>query len=365
MTLDASPRRPPLERLLVVGTSPLAVRIAEEVKAARPPRHAYVGAVGDVPAGGLPAPLAPLLGSLEALPSLLDAGRVDRVIVALGEREGLPVRRLLHARARGVRFDLGHDVYERVTGKIAIEELTPCDVIFSPDRRATRDAAAFARVGSVVVAALGLLVLSPLLAAFALAIRLDSPGSILFVQDRVGLHGRPFRLFKFRTMRGVARSPSEWVRDNGYRITRVGRWLRRFRFDEIPQLLNVLRGDMNLVGPRPHPAVNYPLLATVMRNTPESGTDIPFYSLRTLVRPGITGWAQIRYGYANGVEEEVEKLRYDLYYLKHQSVWLDLRILAETIGVVLFGKTFDGATPETSRRRSGAVLMFRKSQAHK
>ena len=217
----------------------------------------------------------------------------------------------------------------------------------------------------MLVAGIGLLVLSPLLAAIALAIRIDSRGPILFVQDRVGRHGRPFRLFKFRTMHVVARSTSEWVRDNGHRITRVGRWLRRFRFDEIPQLLNVLRGDMNLVGPRPHPAVNYPLLATVMRNTPESGTDIPFYSLRTLVRPGITGWAQIRYGYANGVEEEVEKLRYDLYYLKHQSVWLDLRILADTIGVVFFGKTFDGTKPETSRHRSGAVLMFRKNQAHK
>ena len=365
MTIDASPRRSPLERVLVVGTTPLAVRIVEEVKSENPPRHAYVGAVGEIPPGGLPAPLAPLLGSIEALPRLLDAGVVDRVVVALGDRDGLPVRRLLQARAQGVRFDWGQDLYERVTGKIAIEELTPCDVIFSPDRSSTKAAAAVARLGSVVVAGLGLLALSPLLAALALAIRLDSPGPIFFVQDRVGRHGRPFRLFKFRTMKGVTRSSSEWVRDNGHRITRVGRWLRRFRFDEIPQLFNVLRGDMNLVGPRPHPAVNYPLLATVMRNTPEGGTDIPFYSLRTLVRPGITGWAQIRYGYANGVEEEVEKLRYDLYYLKHQSVWLDLRILAETISVVVVGKTFDGVTPEKSRHRSGAVLMFRKNQAHK
>jgi exopolysaccharide biosynthesis polyprenyl glycosylphosphotransferase len=365
MTADLSPRRSTLERVLVVGTSPLASRIVEEIKALQPARHEYVGTVGDVPPGGLPASLSPLLGSVEALPRLIDAGGVDRVIVALGDRDGLPVRRLLQARARGVRFDWGRDIYERITGKIAIEELTPFDVIFSPDGRFSRGALALSRVAGAAAAGLGLILLSPLLAAIAIAIRLDSPGPVFFIQDRVGRGGRPFQLLKFRTMRTAARSTSEWVRDNGHRITRVGRWLRRFRLDEIPQLFNVVRGDMNLVGPRPHPAVNYPLLATVMRNTPDCGAEIPFYSLRTLVRPGITGWAQIRYGYANGVEEEVEKLRYDLYYLKHQSVWLDLQILAETIGCVLFGKSFEGAVSPTPRRSSGAVLMFRRRQAHK
>jgi len=364
MTANPSPRRTTLERVLVAGTSPLASRIVEEIKSERPARHEYVGTVGDVPPGGLPACLSPLLGSLEALPRLIDQGSVDRVIVALGDKDGLPVRRLLQARARGVRFDWGRDIYERVTGKIAIEELTPFDVIFSPDGRFSRGALALSRIAGAVAAGLGLLLLSPLLALIAIAIRLDSPGPVFFVQERVGRGGRPFRLLKFRTMRNGPRPASEWVRDNGHRITRVGRLLRRFRLDEIPQLVNVVRGDMNLVGPRPHPAINYPLLATVMRNTPESGAEIPFYSLRTLVRPGITGWAQIRYGYANGVEEEVEKLRYDLYYLKHQSVWLDLQILAETFGVVLFGKSFEGAASRTPRS-SGAVLMFRRRQAHK
>ncbi|HJQ98993.1 MAG TPA: sugar transferase, partial [Candidatus Polarisedimenticolaceae bacterium] len=298
-------------------------------------------------------------------PRLIDAVSVDRVIVALGSRDGLPVQRLLQARARGVRFDWGRDIYEKVTGKIAIEELTPFDVIFSPDGRFSRGALALSRICGAAAAGLGLILLSPLLVAIAIAIRLDSPGPVFFVQDRVGRGGRPFQLLKFRTMRSAARPASEWVRDNGHRITRVGRWLRRFRLDEIPQLFNVVRGDMNLVGPRPHPAVNYPLLATVMRNTPDCGAEIPFYSLRTLVRPGITGWAQIRYGYANGVEEEVEKLRYDLYYLKNQSVLLDLQILAETIGCVLFGKSFEGATSRSPRKSSGAVLLFRRRQAQK
>jgi len=365
MTANPSPRKHPLERVLVVGTSPLAARIVEEIKAVRPARHEYVGAVGEVPPGGLPASLSPLLGSLEALPRLIDAGGVDRVIVAMGDRDGLPVRRLLQARARGVRFDWGRDIYERITGKIAIEELTPFDVIFSPDGRFSRGALALSRVAGTCAAALGLILLSPVLVLIALAIRIDSAGPVFFAQDRVGRGGRPFTLLKFRTMRHVARPTSEWVRDNGHRITRVGRFLRRYRLDEVPQLFNVVRGEMNLVGPRPHPAVNYSLLATVMRNTPECGVEIPFYSLRTLVRPGITGWAQIRYGYANGVEEEVEKLRYDLYYLKHQSVLLDLQILAETFGVVLFGKTFEGAASRTPRRDPGAVLMFRRRQAQK
>jgi lipopolysaccharide/colanic/teichoic acid biosynthesis glycosyltransferase len=150
---------------------------------------------------------------------------------------------------------------------------------------------------------------------------------VFFRQDRIGLHGRRFSLVKFRTMRPVAAEVSAWVRDNEDRITRVGRVLRKFRVDELPQFINVLRGDMNLVGPRPHPVVNYELFAR----------EIPYYALRAAVRPGVTGWAQVRYGYANNLEEETEKMRYDLYYVKHLSVWLDLRILVDTVKVVAFG----------------------------
>src|SRR6185503_5414293 len=140
---------------------------------------------------------------------------------------------------------------------------------------------------------------------------------------------RTFRLLKFRTMRPAGAATSEWARDNASRLTRVGVWLRRFRLDELPQLVNILRGDMNLVGPRPHPVSNFPLFVLAMRNTPDCGESIPYYALRSLVRPGITGWAQVRYRYANDLEEEIEKIRYDLYYVKHMSVWLDLRVLLE------------------------------------
>ena len=149
----------------------------------------------------------------------------------------------------------------------------------------------------------------------------------MFVQARAGKDGRAFQLLKFRTMHPSDRRTSEWVQDNSDRITRVGRSLRRFRLDELPQLVNILRGEMNLIGPRPHPACNQ----TVFEQ------HIAYYGLRSMVRPGVTGWAQVRYGYANNIEEETEKMRYDLYYIKNRSLRLDARILLETVRIVLLG----------------------------
>jgi len=226
----------------------------------------------------------------------------------------------------------GVDCYERLTGKIAIEALTPSGLITSTTFRKSHFDLAFGHALSLVVAATALVVLSPLFAILALLVKLDSPGPVFFVHDRVGLRGRRLRLLKFRTMRPADGPTSEWVCDNGHRITRVGRWLRRYRLDELPQLINVVRGELNLVGPRPHPVSNFALFTQ----------KIPFYSLRSAVRPGLTGWAQVRQGYANSLDEETEKMRYDLYYIKHMSVWLDLWILVQTVRIVLSGReSFD------------------------
>jgi lipopolysaccharide/colanic/teichoic acid biosynthesis glycosyltransferase len=160
-------------------------------------------------------------------------------------------------------------------------------------------------------------------------------------------------------MRPERRVRSEWARDNGDRLTRVGRWLRRFRLDELPQLINILKGDMNLVGPRPHPVSNLPLFVLVMRNAPSCGEPIPYYALRWMVRPGITGWAQVRYQYANDLEEEVEKMRHDLYYIKHMSLCLDLRILFETVKTVLCGRESAAPVahgPTVAPTREGAPM---------
>jgi lipopolysaccharide/colanic/teichoic acid biosynthesis glycosyltransferase len=184
---------------------------------------------------------------------------------------------------------------------------------------------------SLTAAAVGLVITAPLMAAVALAIKLDSRGPVFYIDERAGRTGGPFRLVKFRTMRPLRpeeepSAPSVWDRDDEGRITRVGHAIRKLRLDELPQFWNILKGDMDLVGPRPE------MLANVQAMTEQ----IPYYSLRHLVRPGLTGWAQTRFGYSVSLEQVTEKMRYDLFYIKHMSMWLDLRILADTLKIVLF-----------------------------
>jgi exopolysaccharide biosynthesis polyprenyl glycosylphosphotransferase len=331
-------RRKVRERVLILGRGHLAGRVIEEIE--RRPRlgYAVVGVVDDA----------------ENLGRVIDSIRPDRIVVALGDRRGrLPLYPLLESRARGVLVEDAVETYERLTGKLALEALRPSSLIFSRDFQMSRFHLALARVLSFLASVIGLIVLAPFFGLIALLIKLDSRGPVFFIQARVGLSGRSFKLIKFRTMDPASRPASEWERDNGFRITRVGKLLRRFRLDELPQLVNVLRGDMNLVGPRPHPVTNLELLILAVRNLSEvSGDAIPYYSLRCSVRPGITGWAQIRYGYANTLEEEIEKIRYDFYYLKHMSFWLDLRILFETVKIVFSGAALASAEVGSPERRS-------------
>jgi lipopolysaccharide/colanic/teichoic acid biosynthesis glycosyltransferase len=209
-----------------------------------------------------------------------------------------------------------------------------------------------ARAMSVIAAIVGLVIVAPLLAIAAVAIKLDSRGPVFFVQHRTGRDGRPFLLFKLRTMRPSNEHRSQWVQDNEDRITHLGRWLRRFRLDEIPQLVNVLRGEMNLIGPRPHPTSISQLFEE----------QIAFYRLRSAVLPGITGWAQVRYGYANTLDEEIEKMRYDLYYIKNRSLWLDGRIALETVALLLWGGPTRVRRP-AARRRATPLKAGRASPA--
>jgi exopolysaccharide biosynthesis polyprenyl glycosylphosphotransferase len=327
-----------VKRTLILGTTPLARELVETIKSRPHGRYQIIGVVTESAAAEKSFPCS-VLGSLDELERIVNEQHPDCIVVALAERRGrLPVRQLIkeRIRARSVIED-GGDFYERVTGKIAVDSLTPSNVIFSSDFKPSPVALAVSRLISVLAAIIGLIMLTPLYWLIATAIRRESPGGALFVQERIGLGGRPFRMLKFRTMRPATESRSEWARDNGDRITRLGRFLRKYRLDELPQFISILRGDMNLVGPRPHPVSNYGLFEVVSRNLPECGEQIPYYSLRALVRPGMTGWAQVRYRYANDLDEEMEKLRYDLYYVKHYSVWLDIRILFETCKIVLIG----------------------------
>ena len=343
-------------RTLIVGAGPLARGILEAIAARPRARYAPLGMVGEGPAHRGSIPCA-VLGGLHQIDAILRETRPDLVIVALDERRGrLPVGPLLEARARGVLIEDGVEAYERLTGKIAIESLSPSALIFSRGFRRLRLHRAMARALSLAVAGLGMIVAAPLMALIAALVALESGGGVLFAQDRAGLDGRPFRLLKFRTMRPADRPHSEWAGDNGHRITRTGRWLRRFRLDELPQLVNILRGDMNLVGPRPHPVSNLDLFRAA----------VPYYGLRGSLLPGVTGWAQVRYGYANGLEEETEKMRYDLFYLRHRSLGMDLRILLETVRIVLLGRGSDVDqaidTAKAAPSRGGATLYWPRGQ---
>lgn len=318
-----------VERVLVLGASPLSRKLLAELE--EPPHFWYsvIGVVDDAATNDAAPFRYPFVGPLERLGSIIDDLKPDRIIVALADRRGrMPVAQLLTARMRRILVEDGVEAYERLTGKLAIESLTPSSLIFARDFMKSTLDVAMGRMVSLLASVIGLVLFAPLFGLIALAIKLDSHGPIFFVQDRVGMYGKRFRLIKFRTMHPVNGDTSEWARDNRDRITGVGAWLRKYRLDELPQFVNILWGDMNLVGPRPHPVSNVELFVD----------KIPYYALRAAIRPGVTGWAQIRYGYANDLEEETEKMRYDLYYIKHQTIWFDLRILFDTVKIVLSGR---------------------------
>jgi len=320
------------DRVLILGTGNLARTLIEEIDARPHYRYAIVGVVDEGHGQEGPPLPYPFLGPLERLDKIIEEIAPDRVIVALTERRGrMPMPQLLTAEAQGILVEDGLKTYEQFTGKLAIEALTPSFLIFSGVFRKSRMLLAIHRLISLGVAAGGLVLLAPLMALIALAIKLDSPGPVFFIDERAGRGGRPFRLFKFRTMHEQTseyEGDSVWSRDDSHRITRIGRWIRKLRLDELPQYWNILKGDMDLVGPRPE----------ILRNVKTMSEHIPYYPLRHVVRPGLTGWAQVRFGYSVSLEQVMEKMRYDLFYITHMSFWLDLRILVDTVKIVLFGR---------------------------
>ncbi len=252
---------------------------------------------------------------------------LDRVIIAMEERRGvLPIRELLDLRLRGVAIEDAGSVLERLLGKIPLEGLYPSDLIFTPGFRVKASQQIVRRIVSFSVAFIALLICLPFIPFIILAVRLSSPGPVFFNQTRVGHRGRLFTAHKFRTMRQDAEAAGAvWATKDDPRITPLGGFMRKTRLDEIPQLWNVLRGDMGFVGPRPERPEFVQWLSD----------EIPYYDLRHMIRPGITGWAQVRYRYGATLEETKRKLEYDLYYLKHLSLGLDMLIMFETIKTIV------------------------------
>jgi len=318
------------QRVLVIGTSDLGIAIAEAVRERPNLGNDLVGFLSDelLDEGGTAAGY-PVLGKVHEIDKIVDSRRIGRIVVASKSRaEYFPAEELLAAKLRGRRVESGVSFYERVTGRIYLRDLRSSYLIFSDGFSFRRPLSEALKRGlDVVVAGIGLLAVSPIMALTALVIRLESKGPIFFKQERVGQDSCPFMVLKFRSMRDRAEADSGpcFTAASDNRITRVGHFIRKTRIDELPQLWNVFIGEMSLVGPRPErPEV-----------MDELNMRFPYFSLRSTLKPGVTGWAQVRHGYVNEMAGFEDKLAHDLYYMKYRSLMMDLLILWKTAKTVV------------------------------
>jgi len=318
-------------RVLVLGSGAIAKVISELERTGERPFE-IIGFLDDNPAAPdtIPAGRA-LLGKIKDLPTIVEERTPDVVVVAQINRRGnFPAKALLDCRLRGIAVEDWPTFYEKETGKILVTDLRPSWLIFSDGFVKTPRTEIIKRLVDISLAFAALTLALPLMAVVAIGIKLDSAGPVLFRQPRLGRNGSVFILRKFRSMRQDAEKDTGavWAQERDPRVTRFGALLRRTRLDELPQLLNVLVGDMSFIGPRPErPEFVY-----------ELQKHIPFYMERLSVKPGITGWAQVKYRYGASIDDALEKLQYDLYYIKNLSLFLDLLILLNTIQVVLFAR---------------------------
>ncbi len=315
------------KRVLIVGTDAEACDVATDI---RERSGAQAVVVGFYPLGDQAVTVPGRVLSGIPIEDIVQRHRVTEIVVAMREQRGsgIPMDQLLACRLRGVNVVSLSGFYERTHGQVPIESLKASFLVYGSGFQQGALHAMAKRLIDLVGAILLLIVALPVMAVAALAIRLESPGSIIYRQERVGLGGRRFLCLKFRSMRSDAEKDgvARWATQNDSRVTRVGRFIRRTRIDELPQLLSVLGGEMSLVGPRPE----RPSFVDQLRET------IPYYDLRHSVKPGLTGWAQVRYGYCATVDDARRKHQFDLYYVKNNSFFLDLLVLVETVSVVLF-----------------------------
>jgi sugar transferase (PEP-CTERM system associated) len=313
------------ERAIIFGDGPLAEPLIDEIARRSELGMRVVGYVGE----GVQAASIRTVHRSE-LEEFVKQHDVRRIIITMSDRRGkLPVGELLKLKASGVQIQDGPEYYESVTGKIPLESLRLSWLLFSPGFHMRTGLRVYKRVFSFLLGGLAVVLIAPLMILVVIAIRLDSKGPALFKQKRVGENGQLFTVYKFRSMYdGSDKEHLKPAEFGDSRITRVGRWLRRTRLDELPQLFNIVKGDMAFVGPRPF----------VPEQEEECAAKIPFYRERWLVKPGATGWAQINRGYNATLEDNQEKLAYDLFYIKNVSVGLDLFILFSTVKILLLGR---------------------------
>ncbi len=315
--------------ILIMGTGDLAADITAEILNKRDSGFkvaAYVGASEPTyDTGG-----APFFSDVRDMEKICRDKGIERIIVALDDWRGkTPIEELLACKLKGLRVDKGVSFYEEVTGKILVRRVNPAWIIFSSGFCISRLRYFFKRISDILFAGFGLFISLPVTVVSAIIIRLESPGDIFYTQDRVGENGKVFRVIKFRSMRSDAEKDGPvWARTNDSRVTRFGAFIRKVRIDEIPQMWNVLKGEMSFVGPRPERPV---FVEQLVKN-------IPYYALRHAVKPGITGWAQICYPYGASEEDALRKLEYDLFYIKNMTLSMDLWVVFQTVKTVLFQK---------------------------
>ena len=325
--------RQPHINLLILGTNDLVRDTVRKIYEHPELGIKTIGFVDDDPSlVGTDIVNQQVIGTYEDLPQLVNTYGINQIIVGLNDNRGkLPIKDLLDFKTGGIAIEDATAFYERITGKIPVENLKPSWLVFNSGFDVSRSVFLRKRIISTLFSAVLLILTSPILLLAMLLIKLDSQGPIFYRQKRIGRNGRTFTLVKFRSMYQDAEKgtgPVWSTQDGDSRVTRVGRLLRRTRVDELPQIYNVLRGDMDMVGPRPERPFFVEQLSA----------EVPYYPLRHVVKPGITGWAQINYGYANTLEHTIEKLQYDLFYIKNMSLLLDAMIVFETFKTVLVRK---------------------------
>ena len=321
------------EKILVVGTGKTALDTAEAVWERRDAGYRIVGFLSEN--GAKPREKlgqSEILGKAHELEAVIKNEKIDRVVIAVRERRGaFPTEALLKMSLAGdVSIEECTSFFERITGKVHVDMLRPSWLIFAGRQRDSQLKLLFRETIHRLLAVIGLIVSLPFAVITAILIKLDSRGPIFYKQERVGKAGRPFNVIKFRSMKTDAEADGKpiWAVTNDQRTTRVGKVIRKLRVDEIPQFWNIIKGEMSFVGPRPERPHFVKQLAK----------EIPYFEHRHLVAPGLTGWAQIKYPYGASVSDAIQKLQYDLYYIKNQSLTLDMMIVFDTFKTVLFGK---------------------------
>jgi sugar transferase (PEP-CTERM system associated) len=319
------------ERMLIMGTGPTGISLTRDILARPELKLKVVGFLDEKGENIGKSLVNPgIIGATADVEAIVQRENIDHVVLSLRERRGyMPVRQLLHLKFAGVRVEDAHSYFERITGRIVLEYLSPSWLILSDGFRKSVALVRSKRIIDIVLSLAALTLCLPIFLIVAIAIWLESGSPILFRQERTGFAGRPFRILKFRSMYNDAEKEGpQWAAKDDGRITRVGRKIRKYRVDELPQVINVLRGEMSLVGPRPE----RPEFVSMLEE------QIPYYGLRHSVRPGITGWAQVKYQYGGSIDEAKTKLEYDLFYIKHLSIMLDFATIFETAKVMISGR---------------------------